>query len=332
MTEVMPGIYQLKIPIPDNPLEYTNTYLVQGDNGYLLIDTGWDNEEAFNSLKRQLTEIGIDFDDISQIVVTHIHADHCGLAGKIKSLSNAKLALHYLEKDFIESRGHMDMRKVLQQTKQWFHINGEPADESLQSQTAWVGTMKFIPPLPDIMLSGGEIISVGSFNLQIIWTPGHSPGHICLYEPSQRILFSGDHILPIITPNIRLDSPSSSNPLRDFINSLNAVKRLDVNLVLPGHEHFFTNLQQRVEEIIQHHIQRNSEILETIKTEVKTAYQISTEITWMPEFGGVNFQDLALMDRRMAIMETLAHVESMRFDGKVDKLFRDNIIYYRIIR
>ena len=107
------------------------------------------------------------------------------------------------------------------------------------------------------------------------------------------------------------------------------VKQLDVNLVLPAHEHIFTGLQTRVDEIIQHHGQRNSEILETINAEPKTAYQISAEITWMPELGGVRFQNLAPWDKRMAVLEALAHLESMRVDGKVDKFFRDGIIYYQ---
>ncbi len=329
MNEIIPGIYQLQIPIPNNPLGYTNTYLVQGDGECLLIDTGWNDEEAFQSLQKQLTEIGIDFKDISQIIATHAHADHYGLTGRLRQLSQAKISLHYLEKNLLALR-HQNMDEFLRQTEQWLHSNGVPADELATLRTASAEMKGFTaPPLPDTTLRGGEIISVGVFNFQVLWTPGHSPGHVCLYESTQKILFAGDHVLPIITPNVSLQTQSSVHPLGDFLNSLNTVKQLDVNLVLPAHEHLFTDLPARVDEIIQHHQQRNSEILEAIKSEPKTAYQISTEITWMPELDGVSFQNLAPWDKRMAVSETLAHLESMRVDGRVVKSPRDSIIYYQ---
>ena len=332
MTEVSPGIYQLKLPIPNNPLEYTNIYLVRGDAEHLLIDAGWNSEEALQSLKKQLAEIGINFKDISQIIVTHIHADHYGLVGKLKRLSQAKIGFHYLEENLIAPR-YINVEETLRQAEQWFHKNGVPAHELPISQMATAAMRRFTTPtLPDITLRGGETVSTGVFNLQVLWTPGHSPGHICLYEPTQKILFAGDHVLPVITPNVSLQPQSKNNPLGDFLNSLNTVKQLEVNLILPAHEHLFTDLQTRVDEITWHHQQRNLEILEAIKAETKTAYQISTEITWMPEFGGVRFQDLAPWDKRMAISETLAHLEAMRIDRRVDKFPRNSIIYYQQTR
>jgi len=329
MTEVVPGIYQLPLPLPNIYLKHINTYLVQGNNEYLLIDTGWNMKEAFDSLKKQLDEIGIDFKDISQIVITHVHPDHYGLAGRLKQLSQAKLAMHLIERDFIDSR-YINMDNLLQQMEQWLHINGVPTDELPKLQMASVGMRKFVAPaLPDVILRGGETISIGSFSFKVLWTPGHSPGHICLYEPTQEILIAGDHILPTITPNIGLHPQSGSNPLGDYLNSLNIVKPLSVNLILPGHEHAFTGLQPRVDEISQHHEQRNAEILETIKAEAKTGYQVATEITWLPEIAETSWQDLASEDKRIALLETLAHLESMRFSGKVDKVSKDSTIYYQ---
>ena len=329
MTEIIPGIHQFKIPIPNNPLGYTNTYLLQGDDGYLLIDTGVNTEEALQAMEKQLTETVIGFKDISRIIVTHAHRDHYGLVNKLRQLSQAKITLHYLEKNLIDA-GPLNIDELLRQAEQWFHSNGVPANELPISQTVPMGMRKSASPtLPDITLHGGETISTGVFSLQVLWTPGHSPGHICLYEPAQRILFSGDHVLPVITPNISLQPQADNNPLADFLNSLNIVKHLDVNLVLPAHEHIFTDLATRVEEIIWHHEQRNSEILEALKAKPKTAYQISTKITWMPELGGVKLKDLAPGDKRMAVSETLAHLEAMRVNEKVVKFPRDSIIYYQ---
>jgi len=323
MNEIISGIHQLQIPIPNNPLGHTNSYLVQGADGYLLIDTGWNTEEAFQSLEKQLAEIGIDVKDIRQIIVTHIHPDHYGLAGRLRELSQAKISLHYRDKELIGLR-YQNMDEYLRQTEQWLHSNGVPANTL---PTFMRRIMK--PALPDITLRGEETVTVGAFRLKAIWTPGHSPGHICLYEPNHKILFSGDHVLPGITPNISLQAPSGLNPLGDFLDSLNKLKQLDANLVLPAHEHAFTGLATRVEEIIRHHQNRNSEILNSLEARPKTAYEVSAEITWMVDEGGTTFQNLQPWDKRMAVFEALAHLEAMRVDGRVNKLSQNSIIFYQ---
>ena len=173
MTDIRPGIYQMRIPIPNNPLGYTNTYLLQGDDGYLLIDTGVNTEEALQSLKKQLAEIGIDPTGIAQIIVTHAHGDHYGLAGQLRQLSQAKISLHYIEKNLIAPR-NINTDETLRQTEQWYHSNGVPANELPTPRLAFAGGQSLATPtLPDITLYGGETISTGVFNLQVLWTPGH---------------------------------------------------------------------------------------------------------------------------------------------------------------
>jgi glyoxylase-like metal-dependent hydrolase (beta-lactamase superfamily II) len=331
LKEIIPGIYQIQVPIPNNPLEYTNTYLIRENNECLLIDAGSDNEKALDSFAKQLAETGTKFKDIKQIIVTHLHRDHYGLAGKLQQLSQAKIALHHRGKELIILQ-NTDMRKLLNHIRQWQLVNGVPAREFPEFNEETLRNIDFVPlASPDIILHGGETISAGVFNFQVLWTPGHSPGHICLYEPEQKILFSGDHILPIITPNVSLQPQHGDNPLGDFLSSLDRVKQLEVKLILPAHEHIFTDLPTRIEELFQHHRQRKADILATIKAKAKTAYQISLEIIWMPELGGVRGQDLAPLDRRMAVLETLAHLESMRADGEVDKFSQNGIIYYQCI-
>ncbi len=327
MEEVLPGIYQL--PLPHISQGHVNTYLIREGTEYLLVDTGWNTDESFDLLKNQMAEIGIDFRDISQIVITHIHPDHYGLAGRLRQLSQAKIAMHHLEKDHINSR-YTDMRELLQQMEQWLHASGVSTDELPKIQTASVAVAKFVSPVPpDITLYGDETLFNGFSNFKVLWTPGHSPGHICLYEPTRKVLISGDTVLPTITTNVGLHPQSSNNPLGDYLNSLNTLKQLDVNLALPGHENPFTDLYSRIDTLARHHKQRNSEIRATIKTGPKTVYRISTEVTWMPKKGGISWQNLNPLDKRLAILETLAHLESMRADGDVEKISKDGIIYYQ---
>ncbi len=334
MTEVEPEIriHRLQLPIPQ--LEYVNAYLVEGDrdNGHLLIDTGWDTEEAFDSLKKQLAEISVNPKDISQIVVTHVHPDHYGLAGKLKRLYGAELALHNLEQAFIESR-YINMDELLQQVEHLLQANGTPQDELAKLQRASLPVVRFVvPALPNVTLHGGETITTGYFSLKVLWTPGHAWGHICLYEPSRKILFSGDHVLPHITPHIGLHPQTSTNPLGDYLDSLNSLKQLEVKLVLPGHGQPLTTFKSRIEEIIQHHQQRNSEILSALKASPKTAYQIATEITWMHYASGAGWDKLSPWNKRMAVLETLAHLEAMKIAGKLESSTHDNVIYYNILK
>jgi len=331
MKEVIPDIYQLQLPTADFPPGYVNAYLIQGNNKWLLIDTGWDTKEVLVSLKKQLDEIGISVKDIAQIALTHSHTDHAGLAGRLKRLSHAQIYLHKLEIDITKFRfvsaDKLCGDKFLQQTDQLLRTHGVPVSELAEPQTL-LPEMTLLP-FPDITLQGGETISIGAFNFQVLWTPGHSPGHISLYEPTRKILFSGDLILPTIASNVGLHLQHSSNPLDDYLNSLNVIKRLEVNLVLPGHEHPFTHLSQRIEELIQHHKQKNTEILEAVANgKPKTAYQISLAMSWLPDANKAGWHNLPQWDKRFTVLETVAHLESMKASGKVDRAFENSTIYY----
>jgi glyoxylase-like metal-dependent hydrolase (beta-lactamase superfamily II) len=328
MTEVTPGIHQLKLPItmPGSTLAYVNTYLIQGDNGYLLVDTALNTDEALDSLQKQLAEIGSDIRDISQILVTHVHPDHYGMAGRIKQLSGALFTTHDIEKGFIESR-YINMDELLEQTARWLGINGAPPDNLADMRDATVGLKQYIvPTYPDFTLHGGETIATGMFTFQVLWTPGHSSGHICLYEPEKKVLISGDHILPTITPNVSKHPQSIENPLGRYLDSLNDLKKLDVELVLPGHEDPFTRLKPRIDELLQHHEQRIAEILTTLKGKPTTAYQIARELTWKD---CTDWQDMPSPHQRLAMFETLAHLELMTVNGQTSKISRDGIIYYQ---
>ena len=327
MTEVFPGIHWLKLPsiMDGNGPAHINVYLVRGEKGYLLVDSGWNTEESFYALQKGLGEIGAAVKDISRILVTHVHPDHYGMAGRIKKLSGATIAMHHIEKDSIEPR-YISMEELLQQTDRLLIANGAPHKEMTELRDATVGLEKYIvPTMPDRLLHDGETITTGAFTFRVIWTPGHSSGHICLYEPDKKILLSGDHILPKITPNISLHSQSIENPLGRYIQSLQEIRKLDIELTLPGHDQPFNNLKKRIDEIIRHHGQRNLEILGTIDSRAKTAYRIAQEITW-----GDNgaWKDLPPFHKRMAVFETLAHLEMMAVESRVNKLSRQGIFYY----
>ena len=328
MTQLIDGIHWFKLPMsPDEPnRDHINVYLIRGDNGYLLVDSGWNTDVSFNTMHNHLVKAGISFGDISQIMVTHIHPDHYGMAGRVKQLSGATIAMHHLEEELIESR-YIHLDGLLHETDQALVSNGIPHDEMINLRDATVGMEKFImPAYPDIRLRDGDTVTTGEFTFRVVWTPGHSSGHICLYEPDKKILLSGDHILPRITPNISVHPQSIENPLGRYIDALKEVRLLDVELALPGHDEPFNNVTARIDTIIEHHIQRNMEILIALQQETKNTYEIAQEITWGT---GSKWSDLPAFHQRLAVFETRAHLEMMTSEGYLDVLPRKGIIYYR---
>lgn len=330
------GIHQFKVPLRGSPLEYINVYLIEGEEGSLLVDAGWNTSEALSALEQQIKDAGFCFSDISQIVITHFHPDHYGLAGKLKELSGASLALHQAENSLIKSR-YTDIEELLLEMERWLLCNGVPEREAQKLKKASLGVRKFVTPiLPEKELKGGEKLSTGIFNFDVIWTPGHSPGHICLYEKNKRILLSGDHVSPQITPHIGYHPQSGDNPLADFINSLKILEKFDVDLVLPGHEYPFSRLQQRIKDIYYHHENRMADILAAIKDEEKTAYQIAAEIPWAfdedKDMKDVSFYRLNAFDKRLAVLETLSHIQLLNIEGKVKKRFKAGIISFSSVK
>lgn len=330
--EIVPGIHQLKlpVPVPSAQLADVNAYLIEGEKGCILVDTGWNTRQTFAALEEQLREIGVGFEDISQIIITHFHPDHYGLAGKLKELSRAKIALHQIERDFIRSR-YISMDSLLAETADLLHLHGVPQEELPRLQKASLEVVKYVSPIsPEITLHGGERIPLGSFNFEVVWTPGHSPGHVCLYEPKQKVLLSGDHLLPTIFPNVGLHPQSGENPLGDYLHSLQVVEQLEVDLVLPAHEHVFTGLKQRIKELYRHHEDRKAAIINVLREGAKTAYEVSFKIPWIINGVTMSFEELPALDKRLAVMSALAHLEPLCAEGQAERSSGDGTVVYSV--
>lgn len=326
--EVVEGVHQLRIPIPDNPLGFLNSYLLEGDKGCLLIDTGWNTEEAFRSLEQQLGALGFGFRDIALIVITHVHSDHYGLAGRIKQICPTRFAFHLWEKALIETR-YINFADLQGKIGQFLRLHGVPEKIAAPLQRASMPTLDFVTVAwPDEVLYGGETLSVGEFQLEVLWTPGHSPGHVCLYEPSKRLLFTGDHILPTITPNISYHLQSGSNPLGDYVHSLEQLRKLPIDLALPAHEDVFKDVGKRIEYIIGHHEERKKQILNIIADKRKSAYVIAKQLPW--NIMGDDWAGLNPHIQRSAVMETIAHLELLRLDGQVHRLSSNDTLLYEL--
>jgi glyoxylase-like metal-dependent hydrolase (beta-lactamase superfamily II) len=332
--ELPSGIYQLKLAFPKNPLGagsalgYVLAYLVEIEGGFVLIDTGWNDEGTLNSLTEQLRTIGVGFDDIRYVLVTHHHLDHMGLAAEVRERSGGRLAMHSLEMPGTIKDYYMSLSSTPSDWfRDWLRSHGMPQADLDALPPAQSGIDRFLPPTSvDIVINGGESRHDGLVDLEVVWTPGHSPGHICVYDRRRKVLFAGDHLLPRITPHISLQPHVQGNPLGDYLNSLRALQKLEVSLVLPAHEHAFTNLDERISELLEHHHGRLNEILGSLGGGPKVAYEVSADVTW--DVG--SWSEMSPWLKQMSLFETLAHLEHLQVEGKVQVLERQGRTYYQL--
>jgi glyoxylase-like metal-dependent hydrolase (beta-lactamase superfamily II) len=305
-----------------------NIYLIEGTKGNLLIDTGFDTPEAFGALRDALKYSGFGFKDITVIAATHAHPHHYGLVDKLKQLSEAKVALGDIETKFIDSR-YTKPDALLKQVKQLLVANGVPESDVTEFAEASMAVKQFVSVVkPDILLKDADKITVASSEFKVVLTPGHTPGHICLYEPKRKMFFSGDHLLPDIFPHIVYHPQSGENPLGDFFKSLEALSKLEINFIFPGHGSVFSGFKLRLGELKYYHQQRQQAVTRIIESDTKSAYQIATEIPWMPAGEAIPFNKLSAFDKRLAVLETLAELKLLISEGKAKKIVKENVDLY----
>jgi glyoxylase-like metal-dependent hydrolase (beta-lactamase superfamily II) len=328
--ELLPGVWRLPLPLTDSPLGHVNTYLVRTDGGYLLVDCGWDTADTLHALEGHLRALDIRLRDVRHLVITHIHPDHYGLAGRLREITMAELSFHRLERLYIESR-YVDADELMSEMREWLRLNGTPPGELEQINRGSTSMMARVQiAFPDHTLDGGEEITAGRFAFRVIWTPGHAAGHICLYDARHKILLSGDHVLPHITPAVGMHVQTTSNPLADYLDSLKLVGKLEAELVLPGHGEPFQGLPERTGELLAHHQRRLDEIVALLTArqgEALTGFQITSLMRWSRRR---SWDDLSGFERRMAVTEALAHVELLHARGQVEKSHDHGEIRYAV--
>jgi glyoxylase-like metal-dependent hydrolase (beta-lactamase superfamily II) len=328
--EIAPGMYQIQLPLTSSQLtdlNHINVYLVEGINGWLLIDTGWHTPNAQTALETALVSLKLTLADIRSIIITHCHPDHFGLAGKIKALfPKTIISSHIWESSLIESR-YVKAAESQDRINSFLERHGVPASELRLADPRFFPIQDLvIPTIPDQVLYGGEVIHTGIYDLEVIWTPGHSPGHVCLYEPQNQYLFCGDHILPSITPNVSFNLFCGDDPLGDYIYSLNKFSHLSVAQVHPGHEYSFADMMIRIKVILEHHREREEEIRNIIRGGLYFANDIASHLKW--NLPGLTWQQFPPIQKRFAVTETIAHLEHLRWTGRLQKVTQNNRIYY----
>ncbi|GAA3754251.1 MBL fold metallo-hydrolase [Streptomyces tremellae] len=292
-----PGVWSVPVPLPTGPA-YVLVYLFETDAGPFLVDAGWDTEEAWDALRAGLAAAGTRVEDVRGVVVTHAHTDHYGLAGRVRAASGAWVALH--ERDVpLLAAAERDPAGRLAATLERVgapprlaarltgRVRGRPAPADL--------------PHPDRLLHDRDLLPLPGLDLRVLWTPGHSPGHICLWDEGRRLLLSGDHVLPEHAVGLHEPAPGRADPLGDYLRSLDQLAGLDPAEVLPAHEHRFTGLDARLGALRRHHRGRLAQVAGALRVGAVHAWDIAAAVTWHRPF-----EELRGSALRAALQDTLA--------------------------
>jgi glyoxylase-like metal-dependent hydrolase (beta-lactamase superfamily II) len=311
---VRPQLWSVPVPIPDNPLRYVIVHLLELDDGVAVVDTGWNTEAAWTSLVDGLAVAGYAVADVRAALITHIHPDHYGLAGRLREASGAWVALHPADAALLPGRYGAGVGEVIDQMRGLLAACGVPDDVVAELSEASMGVREFVSQgEPDVLLEHGRPVSLRGWDIVPLHTPGHSPGHVCFLDRDRRLLLSGDHVLPRISPNISIHAQQPGNPLADFLESLRAIRELDVEEVLPAHEWRFAPLAARVDELIDHHRQRLEVVQHAVAEDPgTTCWEITRRLPWSRAWDQIRGHM-----RRAAVGETLAHLVLLESRGSV---------------
>jgi glyoxylase-like metal-dependent hydrolase (beta-lactamase superfamily II) len=334
VTELAPNILRSQLPIFLPGLGHVNCYLLQDDRGVAIVDPGLPGPQSWRALVDRLKQAGYKPKDVHTVVVTHSHPDHFGGAGRFRDSYGSEIITHRSFKTWfdpaddesatdedglpVESTPTPFGRAMPWRNDQTF---SPPLRRQLRfriMRTLAKGFMK--TPAPTRRVHDGEVITLAGREWVSIHTPGHTADHLCLYDPADGTVLSGDHVLPTITPHIS-GLASGSDPLKAFFESLDKVAELEgVELVLPAHGHPFHDLAGRAKEIREHHEER----LDTLRSAAGDFGSASVEQYMHRLFKPRSWG-------QMAESETYAHLEHLRLTGEAESHVEKGTLRYHLV-
>lgn len=303
---VLPGVYRLRLPLPWPGVPHCNAWALVAGDGFVLVDTGMHQPDSLANLERALGMCGLRIEDTSLVVCTHAHSDHCGQAATIVELAGCELWMHPSHE--LISRMYEDPEAVFARRLEVARQSGVP-EEALRRYAAERGK-----PEPGIagpievdrdLVDGVRVLSdLGEWITYE--TPGHSPSHVCLFQPERRLLISGDHLLGRIS--LYFEFGYSPDPVGEFLNSLEVVERLGARLCLAGHGRTFADVHAHIHgnrALVEEHLYK---VLQAVGEEPLTAFEIVAR---------VHGESLSAQNGQWLLSQTLGYLTHLESTGGV---------------
>lgn len=313
------GIWRLTLPLPFTAPRSVNTYIFEGDDGLTMLDCGVDTDDGYQHIVRGLDHIGATTKDLHRLIGSHLHVDHIAISKRLVEETGAEWVMHESTPSEVVWYNNWEGRRDRLTTI--VAANGAPGEAIERyragfSQPEWYSNA--IDPTHPVA-DGDRIPLETDRHLDVLFTPGHQPNHITLSDSRSGLLFSGDHVLPGISPFVPYDGDDNDH-LGDYLNSIERIELLDPGVVLPAHGPAIERGRARARQISLHHERRIGAITQELKWGPKTAWEI---------MGAVFRPNLSHMEQRLAIQETLAHLEYLRRRGAVERILEDGTFWYR---
>jgi glyoxylase-like metal-dependent hydrolase (beta-lactamase superfamily II) len=307
LSEIGDGIVQIRLPMAGNPLRYINGYLIEEPDGYTLIDCGWKADDVLEALRSALALRGLVLTDIRRLLITHFHFDHYGLAGTLLREGVRELWMHRLDWMFAQMMLQAGTAADAE-ADDWIARNGLRVDEMLEDELHHRRTEL---ARPTSEAEDGTPIG----RLRAIWTPGHSPGHLCFLDTQSRRIFTGDHVLDPITPHVGIWNDDRGDALGEYVASLRKVAAFGANAALPAHGEPFPDLIRRVDELLAHEEEREARVLAALDDGHRDATSIARALPWTRSQR--RLETLSAAHQQFAVAETLAHLQHLVQRGVV---------------
>jgi glyoxylase-like metal-dependent hydrolase (beta-lactamase superfamily II) len=321
-SEIYPGIQRIEVPLPKSPLKAVNCYVIKAGDRALVVDTGMDRRECQDALFRGLKELDADISK-TDFFITHLHSDHIGLVSRIADPS-AKVYFNEFETGmmvraakeggFGPNMGNFARRAGFTESE---------ANESISRHPGVKYQAHF--PIEYTVMHDGDTIEFGDFRFECVHTPGHSPGHLCLFDRERKLMLCGDHVLAEISPNIGAWA-EDDDPLREYLQSLDKADALDVELALPGHRRPLPDFHERIAELKAHHAERLDEVQTLLDGQPASAYNIASRMTWDLKYD--RWEDVNVMQKWFATGEAIAHLRYLEADDTVRSAADGDVTLY----
>jgi glyoxylase-like metal-dependent hydrolase (beta-lactamase superfamily II) len=306
---IMRGVYRLRLPLPWPGVPHCNAWALSAGDGFVLVDTGVHDEQSMAHLDRALQMVGLRAEDISLVVCTHAHSDHCGQAVPIARRAGCELWMHPSHE--LMNRLVDDPQAVLARRLEVARQSGVP-EEPLRRYAAERGRSDplIVGPLKaDRDLRDGVTVQSDLGEWVTYETPGHAPSHVCLFQPERRLLLSGDHLLGRIS--LYFEYGYSPDPVGEFLQSLDVVERLGARLCLAGHGRTFTDVHAHIHgnrALVEEHLQK---VLQAAGAGEMTAFDL---------VGAVYGDSLSEQNGQWLLSQTLGYLTHLERTGGVRRI------------